>query len=183
MGVQVPAVKVSRVSPRCRGMSPTCRGRVAVCRASVAGGSPPVRVAPPSRSVAPPSRSVAPPSRTGRRVARCRGVVSVSLRGVTGGSPPVTPPSRSVAPPSRSVAPPPSRAGRLPPRRPRTNRGLSRGVAGRVAGPGLCARALARASRGCARRPPPESPIGPGPRCEIPASKPYARCKIQNQIS
>ena len=41
VGVQVPIVKVSRVSPLCRGMSPTCRGRVAVCRTSVAGGSAP----------------------------------------------------------------------------------------------------------------------------------------------
>ena len=59
-GVQVPVVKVSRVSPICRGMSPTCRGRVAVR-----------------------SRSVAPPSRAGRRarraaVAVCRGVSRVS---------------------------------------------------------------------------------------------------------
>ena len=100
MGVQVPVVKVSRVSPRCRGMSPRCRGRVAVCRASVAGGSPPV--APPSRSVAPPTRRVAVSqgvvgccgvSRAGRRpsrrrrervatrraaVAVCRGVSRVS---------------------------------------------------------------------------------------------------------
>ena len=60
VGVQEPVVKVSRVSPICRGMSPTCRGRVAVR-----------------------SRSVAPPSRAGRRarraaVAVCRGVSRVS---------------------------------------------------------------------------------------------------------
>ena len=114
MGVQVPVVKVSRVSPRCRGMLPRCRGRVAVCRASVAGGSRRRRgLSRRRRGLSRCRRGGSPCRKVSRGVAGCRGrvaacpaAVAVCRAAVAGGS-------RSVAPPSRSVAPP-SSENRLP---------------------------------------------------------------------
>ena len=144
MGVQVPVVKVSRVSPRCRGMLPRCRGRVAVCRASVAGGSRRRRgLSRRRRGLSRCRRGGSPCRKVSRGVAGCRGrvaachaAVAVCRAAVAGGS-------RSVVPPSRSVAPP-SRAGRRPSRR---RRGLSRRRRGRVA----ARRAAVAARRGVSR--------------------------------
>ena len=96
MGVQVPVVKVSRVSPRCRGMSPRCRGRVAVCRAStVAGvGRRPSRR---RRGLSRRRRGGSPCRKVSWGVAGCRGRVAAHHAAVASGSPPVAPPSRSVA--------------------------------------------------------------------------------------